>query len=53
MIKLIRKLDNFDEDLPFFAQEKYLKTVSDDYGWFISETFILPFLIYKNFSIYK
>lgn len=49
MIKLIRKLDNFGEDLPFFAQEKYLQTVSDNYGWFISETFILPFLLYKNF----
>lgn len=35
--------------LPFFAQEKYLSTKSDNYGWFCSENFILPFVLYKNY----
>lgn len=50
MIKLIKKESELgDILLPFFAQEKYLKTKSPIYGWFVSEKFILPFTLFEKF----
>jgi hypothetical protein len=49
MIKIIKKESDIDLELPFFAQEKYLSSKSDDYGWFCLDNFVLPFLLYKNF----
>ncbi len=50
MIQLIKKESELgDILLPFFAQEKYLKTKSSSYGWFISDKFVLPFTLFKKF----
>lgn len=49
MIKLIRKENELDSILPFFAQEKYLKTKSSVYGWFVSDKFILPFVLFNTY----
>ena len=45
-IKLITK--DIKHDLPIFARENYLKSKSNDYGWFITDDFILPFTIDKK-----
>jgi lipid II:glycine glycyltransferase (peptidoglycan interpeptide bridge formation enzyme) len=45
-LKLIRK--NINHELPIFATENYLKSKSDDYGWFVTSDFILPFIIEKK-----
>jgi lipid II:glycine glycyltransferase (peptidoglycan interpeptide bridge formation enzyme) len=49
MIRLIKKEDELNTVLPFFAQEKYLETKSSIYGWFVSEDFILPFVLFKTY----
>lgn len=49
MIQLIKQESELgDILLPFFAQEKYLKTKSPNYGWFVSEKFVLPFTLFKK-----
>ena len=45
-IKLLRKNDS--KDLPVFATENYLKSKSNDYGWFVTDGFLLPFTIDKK-----
>ena len=52
MIKLFKDKLHIDIDLPFFAQKKYLASKSENYGWFVSDNFILPFIIYKK-NIFK
>ena len=52
MIELFQNEFLIDIDLPFFANKKYLSSKSENYGWFVSEKFILSFLIYKK-SIFK
>lgn len=49
-MKLIKKdiKSYINIELPIFAQEAYLKSKSNDYGWFINENFILPFTIEKK-----
>ena len=49
MIKLIKKENELENLLPFFAQEKYLETKSASYGWFVSENFILPFVLFNTY----
>ena len=49
MVKLIKKENELEIILPFFAQEKYLETKSSDYGWFVSEKFILPFVLFNTY----
>ena len=49
MIKLIKKENELNYILPFFAQEKYLETKSSTYGWFVSEKFILPFVLFSTY----
>jgi len=39
---------NLKYDLPIFATENYLKSKSDEYGWFVTDDFILPFTIDKK-----
>ena len=34
--------------LPIFTTENYLKSKSDEYGWFVTDDFILPFTIDKK-----
>ena len=48
-INILKKENDINIELPFFAQEKYLSSKSDDFGWFNSEDFILPFLIHKTY----
>ena len=52
MIELFRNEVKIAIDLPFFAKKIYLASKSDNYGWFISDNFILPFIIYKK-GIFK
>ena len=49
MIVLIKNENEIDSILPFFAQEKYLETKSPIYGWFVSEKFILPFVLLSTY----
>ena len=45
-MKIIKK--NININLPIFATENYLKSKSDDYGWFVTKEVILPFSIEKK-----
>ena len=49
MIQIIKKEDNICLELPFFGTEKYLSSKNNDFGWFCSDNFVLPFLLYKSF----
>jgi len=52
-INLVKKLDiKIDNSLAILGQEKYLKSKSDDYGWFLSNNFILAYYIDKK-AIFK
>ena len=31
--------------LPILAQESYIRVKSDEYGWFDSESYVMPFYI--------
>lgn len=42
------KIINFKEKLPILATKEYLNYKSDNYGWFLSDKFILPFYITKK-----
>ena len=53
MIKLFKDKLHIDIDLPFFAQKKYLASKSENYGWFVSDNFILPFIIYKKYRSFS
>jgi lipid II:glycine glycyltransferase (peptidoglycan interpeptide bridge formation enzyme) len=45
MVELIKEIPTFNTKIPIFAHEGYLKAKSDNYGWFKSERFLLPFII--------
>ena len=52
-ISLAKKLDTeIDNNLPILGQEKYLKSKSDDYGWFLSNNSVLAYYIDKK-AIFK
>jgi len=48
LIKIVKQSDSFKEYLPIFATEEFLQTKSENYGWFISDAYILPFYIDKR-----
>jgi len=49
MLECIKSLNQLDQsNLPFFAQENYLKTLSENYGWFKTDDFLLPFIERKR-----
>lgn len=48
MIDIIKSQNYINITLPFFAQEQYLSSKSDDFGWFNSDKFLLPFLLHKT-----
>ncbi len=52
MTRVIRNQNDIEIDLPIYAQERYLSCNSDNYGWFVSPKFILPFVIYKIRKIF-
>jgi len=37
--------------LPVFATREYLSAISSEYGWFVSDKFVLPFVIKKSFFV--
>lgn len=47
-VQITKNSTDFKKFLPIFATEEFLKTKSDNYGWFISEYSILPFYIDKR-----
>jgi lipid II:glycine glycyltransferase (peptidoglycan interpeptide bridge formation enzyme) len=50
MIKVVyNQIELGNIDLPIFAQEKYLRCKSNIYGWFVSDKFVLPFIIDKRY----
>ncbi len=52
MVQLVRDQSNIEMELPIYAQEKYLSCNSENYGWFVSSRFVLPFVIYKIKKIF-
>ncbi len=42
------KIMGFKDKLPILAAKEYLNYKSDNYGWFLSEKFVLPFYITKK-----
>lgn len=48
MIQLILKSSDINWDLPITASEEYLQSISNKYGWFVSDIFILPYIIEKK-----
>ena len=49
MIKLFKNTIPVDIDLPFFAKKEFLESKSNNFGWFVSKDFILPFTIFDKF----
>ncbi len=51
MVKVCRDEEEFKDLLsktPVLGCTKYLQSKSDDYGWFVSDKFVLPFIIDKK-----
>ncbi len=49
MIEVVHKdIENYTDTLHVMAQEGSLKARSDDYGWFVSENYILPYFLDKR-----
>lgn len=46
-MRILKNIDN-QEKLPVFCQEGYLRSKSDNYGWFVEDNKILPFVIDKK-----
>ena len=47
-IKIVKDDSEFKNILPIFGTKEFLETKSDNFGWFISDNFILPFYIDKR-----
>lgn len=47
MVEIVRQLAGSvsSQQLPIFGSEEFLASKSTDYGWFVSEDFILPFVM--------
>lgn len=43
------KIINIKDKLPILATKEYLSYKSDNYGWFLSEKFVLPFYLTNKF----
>ena len=52
-IQIIKDDKNIKQYLPIFATKEFLETQSNDYGWFISDDFILPYYIDKRLIFSK
>ena len=48
-INIVKDDESFRAFLPLVASKEFLSSKSDDFGWFISNNFILPFIIEKKF----
>ena len=49
MLDIVYDDKEFKDLLPIVATKEFLSSKSDKYGWFISNAFILPFIIEKKF----
>lgn len=49
MINILNDDKTFKKWLPLVATKEFLSSKSDEYGWFVSENFILPYIIEKKF----
>jgi len=49
MIDILKSDSTINVKLPIMGQERYIKAKSDNYGWFQSESCILPFILDKRF----
>lgn len=47
-MRLIYGLDEKYENIDIFATEAFLKSRSDEFGWFVTDKFLLPFIIDKK-----
>ncbi len=47
LVKVVKSESDIKDNLPIYAQEKYLICNGESYGWFVSDEFILPFVIYR------
>lgn len=47
-VEIVRDVKEEEGNLPIFCQEKFLKSRSDNYGWFFENGKILPFIIDKR-----
>ncbi|MCF6330768.1 MAG: peptidoglycan bridge formation glycyltransferase FemA/FemB family protein [Sulfurimonas sp.] len=47
-MKLIHTLNKDNENIDVFASEAFLKSRSSEYGWFVTDAYILPFIIDKK-----
>ena len=47
-IKIVKSDKLINQYLPIFATKEFLETKSNNFGWFVSEDFILPFYIDKR-----
>ena len=48
MVEVITNSAHVPDELPLLASERYLKSESGNYGWFINSRFLLPFYIKKH-----
>ena len=49
MFEISKDISKYASILPVFGMESYLKTLSNNYGWCVSDKFILPFIIRKRY----
>lgn len=52
-MEIVYNSDNFEDKLPVFATKEFLETKSANFGWFVNDSFILPFYIDKRFIFSK
>ena len=50
-VNMINSCSEFADELNVFSTEAYLKSMSTNYGWFVSESFILPYLRNRKFFL--
>ena len=52
-IQIIKDDKNIKQYLPIFATKEFLETKSNEYGWFVSDEFILSYYIDRRFIFSK
>ncbi|MCI0347853.1 MAG: peptidoglycan bridge formation glycyltransferase FemA/FemB family protein [Acidobacteriales bacterium] len=51
MVQIVKQISaTLVEKLPVFGGEEFLAAKGSDYGWFLSEDFVLPFVVDSRFS---
>ncbi len=47
-VRIERRAEGLSKGLNILASENYLRSTSDNYGWFVSDDFILPFYVERE-----